>query len=204
MSKSDEEFQVALQGKKIPILPLDNKWYKLLSGLDKPTEMKEMEEQLKNLLKLQGRYNNESKQIRRTKNRLMDEIVAAMDTPDGAMVQEKNKQMVEQLNQKQDEIQDKLLELPKQIQDVNYELMLQTMALCYDVIADNTKEIEEFTDWIAQIRVELKKKVIMKQERELRNQEIYQYMHAVFGPEVIDLFDLKYNPGQEHVINTDS
>ena len=31
---------------------------------------------------------------------------------------------------------------------------------------------------------------------ELKNQEIYTYMHDIFGASVIDLFDMKYNPGE--------
>ena len=36
--------------------------------------------------------------------------------------------------------------------------------------------------------------MVQKQEMELRNQAIYAYMHDVFGPEVIDMFDMQYRP----------
>mgnify|MGYP006990361326 CR=1 FL=1 len=39
-----------------------------------------------------------------------------------------------------------------------------------------------------------------KQEMEQRNHAIYSYMHALFGAEVIDMFDMKYNPEQLHRI----
>ena len=39
-----------------------------------------------------------------------------------------------------------------------------------------------------------KKKIIRKQEKEQQNQELYHYMHAIFGAEVINIFDMKYNP----------
>ena len=29
---------------------------------------------------------------------------------------------------------------------------------------------------------------------ELENHDLYAYMHDIFGAEVIDLFDMKYNP----------
>ena len=44
------------------------------------------------------------------------------------------------------------------------------------------------------MRVELKKNVVRKQEMEVANQEIYSFMHDIFGSDVIDLFDMKYNP----------
>ena len=44
----------------------------------------------------------------------------------------------------------------------------------------------------------VKKNVVRKQEMEIANQEIYSYMHDIFGAEVIDLFDMKYNPLEQH------
>lgn len=45
---------------------------------------------------------------------------------------------------------------------------------------------------VAAIRVELKKRLIRKQEMEQMNQELYSYMHDIFGAEVIEIFDMKY------------
>ena len=45
-----------------------------------------------------------------------------------------------------------------------------------------------------QMRIELKKNVVRKQQKELYNQELYTYMHDIFGPDVMELFDLKYQP----------
>ena len=85
---------------------------------------------------------------------------------------------------------------------VNTELMLETMDICYEVIAENTEKINEIAAWIADMRIELKKNVVRKQECELKNQQMYSYMHDIFGPDVIDLFDMKYNPEVEHVVKT--
>lgn len=29
---------------------------------------------------------------------------------------------------------------------------------------------------------------------------LYSYMHQIFGPEVVDLFDMKYDPDKRHPI----
>ena len=34
-------------------------------------------------------------------------------------------------------------------------------------------------------------------QKEQQNQEIYNYMHDIFGAEVVNLFDMKYNPEQK-------
>jgi len=72
------------------------------------------------------------------------------------------------------------------------------MEACYDYLHDNTKEIEAIEEWVKQVRVELKKRLVHKQEKELKNYALYSYMHDIFGPDVIEMFDMKYNPADKH------
>jgi hypothetical protein len=80
----------------------------------------------------------------------MDEIVQLMDCNDAASNKkiEENKRLIEECNDKLDEYQDKLLDIPAQIDEVNYHLMIRTMEMCYEVLQVNTKEIEEIGAWI--------------------------------------------------------
>ena len=195
MARGEEVFENALLGRNVPILPLDNKWHRLMVGLDKDASMVKLEEEIKELLKRQGKINTEVKQLRKAKTRIMEEMVSAMDESDGATKQDNGKKQIESINAKLDSYQDEVMDIPKQINELNYQLMLKTMDQCYEIIRDNTSEIEEIADWINDIRIELKKNIVRKQNRELKNQEIYNYMHDIFGAEVIDLFDMKYNPG---------
>ena len=41
-------------------------------------------------------------------------------------------------------------------------------------------------------RVDLKKNIIRKQNRDINNREIYAYLHDIFGPSTLDLFDIHY------------
>lgn len=200
MSRTDEVFKPALSGKNVPILPLDNKWYKLLSGIEPSDKLLSLEEEVKELLKKQGKVNTETKAIKKLKAKLMNDIVGAMDLDDSGERQAEIKKQIEECNNKLDEYQDDILELPRKIREVNYELMIETMELCYETIAENTESIDEIGEWISNIRIELKKNVIRKQEKELKNQQMYSYMHDIFGPDVIDIFDMKYNPETEHRI----
>ena len=81
---------------------------------------------------------------------------------------------------------------------VNYQLMLATMDCCYDTMQENRKEIDRIAQWVSEVRVELKKRLIRKQEMEQQNNAIYSYMHDVFGTEVIEIFDMQYESGEEH------
>lgn len=197
MARSEDVFENALLGRNVPILPLDNKWHRLMVGLNKDASMVKLEEDIKELLKRQGKINTEVKQLKKAKTRIMEEMVSAMDESDGATKQDNGKKQIESINAKLDSYQDEVMDIPKQINELNYQLMLKTMDQCYEIIRDNTSEIEEIADWINDIRIELKKNIVRKQNRELKNQEIYNYMHDIFGAEVIDLFDMKYNPGDK-------
>ena len=110
---------------------------------------------------------------------------------------EANKRLINECNEKLEAYRDELMELPGQIEKANYNLMLATMDACYDKLKENTDEITEIAGWITQVRIELKKKIIRKQEKEQQNHELYSYMHAIFGADVIDMFDMKYIP-EEH------
>lgn len=197
-----EVFIRALEGKKIPILTLDNKWYRLLTQ-ESRREVAGLEEQLNALLKQQGRLNNEVKDIRRLKKKLMNEIVSLMDEAgqdedsENARKIEQNKKLVEECNERLEARQDELLELPRQIEQANFQLMLATMDHCYDTMQENAENIREIGEWVSEIRVELKKRLIRKQEMEQLNSAIYAYMHDVFGAEVIEIFDMQYDSGEE-------
>lgn len=199
MSRTDDVYKPALSGKKIPLLPLDNKWYKLMSGYTMTEQMVADEEEIKELLKKQGRLNTSLKELKKKKNHLMAQIVGNMDEDAGSTMDD-IKEQIEECNRTMDEYMDELLDIPKLLNEINYRLMLGTMELCYDSIKTNTDAINEIGDWIDNIRKELKLNVVRKQEKEYKNQQIYSYMHDIFGADVIDIFDMKYNPESEHVI----
>lgn len=195
MAKNEEDFKEAIAGKKLPILTLDNKWHRLFTQNNQDKETKKLVEKLNELVARQGGLNNEIKEIKKLKAKLMNEIVSGMDGKSlSSKDMEDHKRLINECNEKIDACQDELLDLPREIGQVNYRLMLRTMAVCYEVIQRNTEEINSIGNWITQVRVELKKNIIRKQEREYMNQELYSYMHDIFGPDVIDIFDMKYDP----------
>lgn len=200
MAKSDEEFKAALVGKNIPILTLDNKWHKLFTQREYNTEIKATEEKLNKLLKRQGKLTTDSKDIKKLKKKLMDDIVVLADemgkNPNKKQekVMDEHKRLINDCNEKIDAYEEELVELPRQINQLNNELMLVTMRICYQKLQKNTAELEEIDEWIGSIRRELKKKVVRKQEKEAMNFRLYSYMHDIFGADVIEMFDMKFNP----------
>jgi chromosome segregation ATPase len=198
MSRSDEVYKPALEGKKVPVLTLDHKWHRLFTQIDTNPEIKSLETELNELLKRQGKINTETKEIKALKNKLMEEIrSSSMDAEalDEKKVEE-NKKLVEDCNEKLEAYQDEALDLPAKINEIKKKLMLATMEVCYDDIKEGTEEINEISQWIDEVRVELKKKVVRKQEKQKRIQDLYAFMHDIFGADVIEIFDMKYNPDE--------
>lgn len=198
MSRTEDIYKPALMRKKIPILTLDNKWHKLFTQAEPNKRLKRREEELNELLKKQGKANTEIKEIKKLKKKLMQGIMEnASEASSGndAMARRKtdeSKRLLGECNEKIAGYEDELIELPREIDKVNKELMLMTMEICYDRLKENEKEIEEITNWVTRVREELKEKLVLKQEKELMNQELYSYMHDIFGVDVINLFDMRY------------
>ncbi len=202
MAHSENAFKEALAGKEIPLLTLDNKWHQLFTQAQTeiPAEVQRGEVKLNELIKRQGKLNTESKDIRKVKKKLMTEIMEMADlsggNPDAATEKkmEDNRRLINECNERLEDYARELRLLPEEIAQINHKLMLITMDICYQKIAENTKEIDKIEEWVKDIRIEMKKKLIRKAENEQEVFSLYSYMHDIFGAEVIEIFDLKYNP----------
>lgn len=198
MSRTEDIYKPALNGKKIPVLTLDNKWHQLFTQAQPDKRIKRLEEELNELLKKQGKATTETKEIRKLKKKLMNEIMdnaveaSVENNPKAQKKADENTRLINECNEMLDMYKEELLELPEEIERVNNKLMLLTMETCYDRLKKNEKEIDEISKWITEIRIKLKENLIRKQEMEAVNQELYSYMHDIFGADVINIFDTKY------------
>lgn len=204
--KEEKNFKEALREKKIPILVLDQKWHQLFSLGGKPENITHVEDDLTKLLERQGQLNNDLKDMKKLKKKLMGDIVANMEGTHaekfGAKESKKldeNRRLIDELNEKMEQAEDELLELPALIRERNEELMLETVQYSYDKLHKNMQEAAEIAEWIAKVRKELKINIIKKQNREINGRQIYAYMHDIFGMEILNLFDLNYEEVEEHL-----
>ena len=191
------EFKEALHGKKLPILTLDDRWYQLIPEHEKTVAIKQLENNLNNLLKKQGKMINDIKDMKKLKKKLMSEIVANMEldnSPAGrlkAKKLEKSHQFIEEINSKMQSADNTLLDMPYEIKRANEELMIESMKVCYAKLKHNQKDIKELDQWIRQTREALKVRIIQKQDKEIENSSLYSYMHDILGNTVLDILDDK-------------
>ncbi|MCM1048919.1 MAG: hypothetical protein NC433_10900 [Clostridiales bacterium] len=204
MANKDEVFKNALEGKNIPVLTLDNKWHKLLAHVAATPKIKGLEDKLNELIKRQGKVNTESKDIKKIKKTLMNEVMiiadGLMQSPDNKKLNkdmDEHKRLIEECNAKLNAYEEEMLELPREIDKINKNLMLLTMDVCYSTLKENEKELDVINEWINNTRRELKKKMVRKQEKEDFNNALYTYMHDIFGADVIEIFDMKYNEAKK-------
>lgn len=197
-------YRAAMAGKQLPILLLDQKWHRLFAVHGKPEQLTETERELNELLTEQGKCNQEIKDLKKLKSTLMGNIIQNMDgtTEEKASSIESRKldadrRLIEEINEKLENYEDRLLELPRLIREKNEELMLATMEYGYEKMRVNERETAEISDWIAEVRVELKKNIIRKQNCETNSREIYAYMHDIFGPQILDLYDIQFEEEDE-------
>ncbi len=193
---TDSGFSKIAHGKDIPPLVLDQKWHSLFTANGKPKEVLKLEKKVNKHLARQGRLTQDIKELKALKSKLMKNIVANMDEigengQDTPKLQEDGR-LITEINQRMTAYVQELDELQEQMKTDNELLMIATMEYCYGIMNSNEVEREQLATWIAQTRVELKKKVIRKETIEDKNREIYTYLHDVFGANVVDSFDLKY------------
>ena len=189
----DHDFTQSLIGVKVPVLILDQKWHRLFALGGKPASVQELETRENDLLKRQAELKQELKDLKKVKENLMASIMNNMEgTADIVSKKlDEDKRLLEEANERIAANEDELLDIPNLLDDTNRELMLETMDFCYGKLRKNTEEAADITAWIKDIRIQLKKNVIRKKNREINNKEIYSYMHDVFGMEVLNIFDLQ-------------
>lgn len=199
--KKENKYQNFLQGKTIPLLTLDNRWHQLFPDGRKTAAMKRTEKELNSLIQRQGQLGNDLKDMKKLKKTLMKEIVDNMEaatTNDNELLkkQSKNQKLIMEINEKTPQMKDELDGLPARIEQVNQELMLLSMEVCYEKLKANDDAIIEMTEWITKTREELKETLVKREELQEYNSSMYGYMHNLLGPEIADIFDIKYKTFQ--------
>lgn len=199
LSKKDEDINIyeMVHNSKIPILILDNRWQQLFPEEQKPVTIKRLETNLKNAVKRQARLGSELKELQALKKKLMSEIVQNMEEVDSDLEKEekrrkkldKSQKLILDINEKISKCMHETDEIPDKIKKANEALMIASVKLCYEKMGSNEQDIKVITEWIDRTRVELKRQVLIKQEKQEANAKIYSYLHDILGPKYMEMFD---------------
>lgn len=197
------DFDAVVKNRKLPILTLDSRWHELFPEEMKTSRIKELEQEVNNLLKKQGKLTNDIKDMKKLKKSLLKDIVVNMDIGTDLIGRQKekkldkNKQYINDLNDKIDKAMDDLADLPYKIKEKNELLMAESMKIWYKQLEENKLALAEIGGWIAKMREELKLKILAKQDMESKNKLIYTYMHDIMGAGLMEAFDKENNSEEE-------
>lgn len=196
MAITIEQVKENVAYKNLPIAILDERYHALFPEKEKTPQIKKLEKNLSNLLKRQGQITNDLKAVKKIKNELMQAIVEnAENTEMSDAKREKlminNQRLVIEAKEKIDKLEQEQIEIPGKIRNANIELIIECVDVCHKRIHQNYNDIQLLGKWINNMRIELKKKILIKQDKETRNTEIYEAMHRLLGPEMMEVFDKK-------------
>ena len=197
--KTDVFFQ-GIHASQIPIVVLDERWHQMFSVIEKPKLVKDLEDEVNALLKKQGQVNNDLKEVKKIKSKLMQEIVERMEVTgeDNEKNQkrnktmEKNQKLILECNEKLEELEDEQFEIPHRLREANEKLIVAGMEIAYLHLQKGKEEEKRLANWIAKARVELRKQMILKQETEDNNVMIYNNMHDILGAQLMEVLDNKF------------
>lgn len=182
----------------IPILTLDERWYHLVNDKIKTDEIAYWEKQVNELLKKQGRLNTDIKDIKKLKKQLINDVVENMES-DGdnrEYVMNQNQRLIQESKDKIANLEDELMELPRELARANERLLTETLKVCYSKMNSNHEDIEVLNKWIDATRVKLKKNILIKQDKETNNENMYSLIHDIIGPENCSAVD-RINEGTQ-------
>lgn len=201
MAKRDIEdtYENLIDIKKIPILPLDNRWHQLFPDSVKTPKIKKLEKEVMTLLKKESTVSRDIKNLVGIKKKLMSEIVENMEEADEENEKlrlkklDASKKLIEDINNKNIELENEKYQLPYRLMKVNEELLMESISNCYERLTNNEVQIEALGEWIESTRIRLKENVVIKQEKTDENNNIYGYMHDILGAKFMEIFDKRYN-----------
>lgn len=183
-----EEILHKIKMHRLPPLTLDVKWQAIFNTSEKSDNIKKLEKQLNDLLKRQGGINNDVKDLKILKKKLMQEIVENMDSQGNSRVDKKvkkSRELIEDINDKLILLEDEELDLPSNMADVNAQLMLESMSEILDVYEENEEDIEVLEEWINETRIELKKRVLLLQKKKEDNALMVKYLNDMVDEEIV-------------------
>lgn len=167
----------------MPVLTLDKGWHDLFWE-GKSKEVQRLEKELTTALKGQGKVKSDREELNNLKKTLMKQILDNMDAEEDSRASkkvEKSRQLIDQINDKLILLEDRQLDLPEEIQDVNAKLMMAGMNDVLSTTIKNTEEIDELETEIEDMKTELKTKILLRQQKIEENEAIYKYLNRTVG-----------------------
>lgn len=183
-----EEIIELIKKSRLPVLTLDRKWLDIFNTDEKSDEIAVLEKKVNTSLKSQGTINTKRDELIGLKKTLMKEIVSNMDAEENSRARkkvDKSKELIEDINDELLLLQDKELDVPSNINNANALLAYQSLEEIYNKIKKNDDDINSLEKWIDETRIELKKRILVREKKREENELMDKYILDTFHPEVV-------------------
>ena len=143
--------------KNLPILTLDQRWYRLVPESVKTDEIRYWEKRVNELLKKQGQVNEDLIQVKKIRKGLFRGIVNHMnqndEDPKKQKIMDESQRLIYEARDKISQLEDESDEVPKKLRIANMHLFYETVKMCYEKINRNNKDLERLEAWIEDTRI---------------------------------------------------
>lgn len=183
-----------LKNRKLPIVLLDPLWHAMRTSIQSDI-IKIQEKKLQELLKEQGRLNNDYKEYNTVKHNFLKNILSisekVQNQGDSNAIDELNKlhQSTVSVNQKLEEIERRIGEVEVEIEETNREIIEEMVAVGYEYIEVCKDKEMRLEREITQLREQMLLKTGEKKKCEKLLKDVYTYLHSIVGREQIEIID---------------
>lgn len=185
---SKEDIITMIRRSGLPVLTLDRRWLGVFSNEEKSSKIKTLEEKVNKSLRSQGSINSKREDLLRLKKTLMKEIMSNMDAKENSRAQKKvikSKELIEDINKELVILEDKELDVPSNLDYANAQLAFQSIEEIFDRFEDNDEDIESLNEWIEETRIEMKKRILLREKRMEENEKLEKFLNNTFQPEIL-------------------
>lgn len=197
--KSKKQFENYIDIKNLPILILDEDWLNYFKKDDKNNDIIETEEELRQLIKEQGKINDQTKQLSASKKNVLSQIltqsndVVEKGTSSAKAKLEKSKNKVSEINNTLNDLEQQSDLLPDKIEEVNNKLFQLSVKQAYNKIGKHMKELKKYEANIDKLRAQLAEETAKKEKLEETLKSSMDFLADYIGDEGIRQLNKKYN-----------
>lgn len=184
---------------KIPILIYVPEWIQLFSG-NKSRSMQKIIARLEALIARNKECDSELYNLEKRKKMVMNKILYLSkdinennDKTALSKMEEAEKE-IKEINRKIPVLLEELESIPKQINDMNTQLLKETIKRAYELINESRSESEKCQEQVNDLRQKLAELIQKKADMEERVNKLYLFIHGMIGADEMESLDESFLP----------
>jgi len=184
---------------KIPTLIYVPEWIQLFSG-NKSRSMQKIIARLEALIARNKECDSELYNLEKRKKMVMNKILYLSkdinennDKTALSKMEEAEKE-IKEINRKISVLLEELESIPKQINDMNTQLLKETIKRAYELINESRSESEKCQEQVNDIRQKLAELIQKKADMEERVNKLYLFIHGMIGADEMESLDESFLP----------